>query len=124
MAEPRMKAKNALGRQGEDVAASYLADQGFTVIERNWRCEQGEIDLVGVDGRDTVFVEVKTRSSTAFGHPFEAITDAKLARLRRLAGAWCEAHNPRPGIIRLDVVSVLARPGALPLIEHLRGVFR
>ena len=120
-----MRAKDALGRQGEDVAASYLADQGFTVVERNWRCEHGEIDFVGVDGRDTVFVEVKTRSSTAFGHPFEAITDAKLARLRRLAGAWCDAQSgARPQVIRIDVVSVLIRDGALPFVEHLRGVFR
>ena len=120
-----MRAKDALGRQGEDVAASYLADQGFTVVERNWRCEHGEIDLVGVDGRDTVFVEVKTRSSTAFGHPFEAITDAKLARLRRLAVAWCDAQTgPRPQVIRIDAVSVLIRDGALPFVEHLRGVFR
>jgi putative endonuclease len=119
-----MRAKDALGHQGEELAAGYLAERGFTVIDRNWRCAHGELDLVCVDGRDTVFVEVKTRSSTAFGHPFEAITDAKLARLRRLAGAWCEAHRPPTGIIRLDIVSVLARPGALPLIEHLRGVFR
>lgn len=120
-----MKAKDALGRQGEDVAASYLADQGFTVVERNWRCEHGELDVIAVDGRDTVFVEVKTRSSTAFGHPFEAITDAKLARLRRLASAWCEAQaGARPGVIRIDVVSVLIRDGGLPLVEHLRGVFR
>ncbi|KJC63936.1 YraN family protein [Agreia bicolorata] len=120
-----MKAKDALGRQGEDVAASYLADQGFTVLERNWRCEQGEIDLVGVDGRDTVFVEVKTRSSTAFGHPFEAITDAKLARLRRLSTAWCDAQEGRrPSVIRIDIVSVLIRDGGIPVVEHLRGVFR
>jgi putative endonuclease len=120
-----MKAKDALGRQGEDVAAGYLAGQGFRVVERNWRCEHGEIDVVAVEGRDTVFVEVKTRSSTAFGHPFEAITDAKLARLRRLASAWCEAQTgARPGIIRIDVVSVLIREGGLPVVEHLRGVFR
>jgi putative endonuclease len=120
-----MKAKDALGHQGEDVAASYLVDQGFAVLERNWRCEHGEIDLVGVDGRDTVFVEVKTRSSTAFGHPFEAITHAKLARLRRLASAWCEAQEgTRPGAIRIDVVSVLIRDGGLPVVEHLRGVFQ
>jgi putative endonuclease len=120
-----MRAKDALGRQGEDVAASYLVDQGFTVVERNWRCEHGELDLIGVDGRDTVFVEVKTRSSTAFGHPFEAISDAKLARLRRLASAWCDAQTgARPGIIRIDIVSVLIRDGGMPLVEHLRGVFR
>jgi putative endonuclease len=120
-----MKAKDALGRQGEDVAARYLEDQGFDVVDRNWRCAHGEIDIIGLEGRDTVFVEVKTRSSTAYGHPFEAITDAKLARLRRLASAWCAAQQDvRPGVIRIDVVSVLIRDGGLPFVEHLRGVFR
>ena len=120
-----MKAKDALGRQGEQIATSYLADAGFLILERNWRCVHGEIDVICRDSLDTVFVEVKTRSSTAFGHPFETITEQKLARIRRLAGAWCEAHaDQRIGSIRIDVVSVLAPPGRLPLVEHLRGVFR
>ena len=85
--------------------------------------EGRRIDLVARDGNDTVFVEVKTRSSTAFGHPFEAITPQKLARLRRLANAWCDAHPYRRGVIRIDAISVIAAAGAAPLIEHLRRVF-
>jgi len=118
-----MAAKDDLGRRGEDLAAQYLADAGYTVIDRNWRCSRGEIDLVARDGNDTVFVEVKTRSSTAFGHPFEAITAQKLARMRRLAKAWCDAHPYRRGVIRLDAVSVIAGNGLEPVIEHLRRVF-
>lgn len=118
-----MAAKDDLGRRGEGLAAQYLADAGYTLIDRNWRCARGEIDLVARDGNDTVFVEVKTRSSTAFGHPFEAITAQKLSRLKRLAGAWCEAHSYRRGVIRIDAISVIASPGRAPIIEHLRRIF-
>lgn len=118
-----MAAKDDLGRRGEDLAAQFLTDVGYTVIDRNWRCARGEIDLVARDGNDTVFVEVKTRSSTSFGHPFEAITAQKLARLRRLAGAWCEAHPYRRGAVRIDAISVIAPAGSEPVVEHLRRVF-
>lgn len=118
-----MAAKDELGRWGERLVAEHLSGQGYTVLERNWRCEQGEIDLVLQHGDETVFVEVKTRSGTAFGHPFEAITVAKLARLRRLAGAWCEQHGSSRRRIRIDAVAVVAPPGAAPVIEHLEGIF-
>ncbi|HQJ35005.1 MAG TPA: YraN family protein, partial [Rhodoglobus sp.] len=87
-----MAAKDALGRRGEEIAARYLASRGLAIVERNWRCPQGEIDLIARDGGELVFVEVKTRSSVAYGHPLESITPVKLARLRRLAAAWCDAH--------------------------------
>ncbi len=90
-----MAAKDVLGARGEELAAAALAAAGMLVIDRNWRCGQGEIDIVAVDGDETVFVEVKTRASVAYGHPLEAITAQKLARLRRLAAAWCEAHPCR-----------------------------
>ncbi len=118
-----MAAKDELGRCGEELAVQFLVDAGYTVIDRNWRCARGEIDIVARDGNDTVFVEVKTRSGTAFGHPFEAITAQKLARLRRLARAWGEAHPYRRGVIRIDAISVIAPGGGEPIIEHLRRVF-
>ncbi|MDP9028188.1 MAG: YraN family protein [Actinomycetota bacterium] len=122
-----MAAKDELGVRGERIAERHLIRSGLTVLDRNWRCPQGEIDLVLSDGDETVFVEVKTRSSVAFGHPLEAITAAKLARLRRLAGAWCEAHPGVPGRgarrIRIDAVAVIA-PRDLPaIVEHLERVF-
>ncbi|MDH6181415.1 putative endonuclease [Microbacteriaceae bacterium SG_E_30_P1] len=117
-----MAAKDELGRRGELLAAERLAAEGFTVVDRNWRCSQGELDIVARKGDDLVFVEVKTRSSVAYGHPFEAITQVKLARLRRLAGAWCEAHPGEPGRVRIDAIAVLApRIGAVT-IEHLERV--
>ena len=117
-----MAAKDELGARGERLAERHLLRTGMTLLDRNWRCPQGEIDLVLRDGDEVVFVEVKTRSSVAFGHPLEAITAAKLARLRRLGGAWCEAH-PGAGRIRIDAVAVIA-PRDLPaVIEHLERVF-
>jgi putative endonuclease len=118
-----MAAKDVLGARGEDLAAAALTAAGLLIIDRNWRCAQGEIDIVAVDGNETVFVEVKTRSSVLFGHPLEAITAQKLARLRRLAAAWCEAHPGSWDRIRVDAVAVIAPAGAEPIIEHLVRVF-
>ena len=118
-----MAAKDLLGRRGEDLAATFLAAAGYLVIDRNWRCSQGEIDIVAVDGADTVFVEVKTRSSVAFGHPFEAITPQKLARIRRLAAAWCAVNPGDHRSIRIDAISVIAPSEGSPQIDHLTRVF-
>lgn len=116
-----MAAKDELGMRGERIAERHLIARGFVLLDRNWRCAHGEIDLVLRDGDETVFVEVKTRSSVAFGHPLEAITVSKLARLRRLAAAWCEAH-PGAGRIRIDAVAVLAPHRAPATVEHLERV--
>ena len=118
-----MAAKDDLGRRGEDLAERHLLARGYRLVERNWRCRHGEIDLVVRDGDTLVFVEVKTRTTTAFGHPFEAITRTKLARIRQLAGVWCAAHPAERGHIRIDAVAVLAPRNAEPSIEHLAGVF-
>lgn len=118
-----MKAKDVLGRRGESLAAEYLAGEGLRVLERNWRCVEGEIDIVALEGDVTVFVEVKTRSSVAFGHPLDAITVAKMARLRRLAGCWCAVHEPSARKIRIDAVAILAPYGQSPAIEHVRDIF-
>jgi putative endonuclease len=118
-----MAAKDALGRQGEELATAFLVDAGYTILDRNWRCSQGEIDVVAFDGAETAFVEVKTRSSVAFGHPLEAITTLKLARLRRLAAAWCQAHPGGHDRIRIDAIAVIAPKFGTPQIEHLKRVF-
>lgn len=118
-----MAAKDALGRRGEAIAARHLVAAGLSILDRNWRCPQGEIDLVARDGDELVFVEVKTRSSVAFGHPLQAITATKLARLRRLAAAWCDAHPGGHDRIRIDAVAVIApRVGQIE-VEHLARVF-
>ena len=118
-----MAAKDELGKKGEALAADFLSEAGMQVVERNWRCSQGEIDLVVRDGDELVFVEVKTRSSLGYGHPLEAITVAKLARLRRLAGAWCAAHPGQHGLVRIDAVAVVAPMFGAVVVEHLKRVF-
>lgn len=120
-----MAAKDVLGRRGEEIAVGVLTADGYRVLDRNWRCGQGEIDIIAVDGRDgeTVFVEVKTRSSVAFGHPFEAITTQKLARIRRLAAAWCAEHPGDHRRIRIDAIAIVVPPDGPALIDHLRRVF-
>lgn len=117
-----MRGKDALGRYGEDVAAGHLRDSGLVVLERNWRCDAGEIDIVARDGRTLVVCEVKTRRSQAYGPPAEAVTRAKAARLRRLAMRWVDEHAVRPDAIRIDVVAVLRGPRGPAAVEHLRGV--
>ena len=118
-----MAAKDALGKRGEAIAAGHLERAGLAIVDRNWRCPQGEIDLVARDGSELVFVEVKTRSSVAFGHPLESITPVKLARLRRLAAAWCEAHPGDHNRIRIDAVAVIAPLRGEVVVEHLERVF-
>ncbi|MDI2097713.1 YraN family protein [Ruicaihuangia caeni] len=116
-----MAQKDRLGREGESLAAEYLERRGYTIVERNWRCRSGEVDIVAEHQGELVLVEVKTRSSEAFGHPFAAITPAKQSRLRRLAGLWREAH-PGTGAIRIDAVAVLRSNDGAAAIEHLRAV--
>ena len=114
--------RRALGRFGEAYAARHLVEQGMVVLDRNWRCPAGEIDLVLRDGRVLVVCEVKTRSSTAYGSPLEGVTDRKAARLRRLAAQWLADHDLHPDDVRIDLVGVLARAGVAPQLVHLRGV--
>ncbi|MDN5794999.1 MAG: YraN family protein [Intrasporangium sp.] len=120
----QVRAARALGDYGERLAVRYLCDQGLTILDRNWRCVRGEIDIVALDEGCLVIVEVKTRSTERFGAPFEAVTRLKLARLRQLSALWRKAADPRWGglPVRIDVVSIL-KPRHRPAhIEHLRGV--
>ncbi len=114
-----MSAHNRLlGARGEAAAASWYEANGYEVVDRNWRCREGEIDLVVRNGRVFVFCEVKSRTSIRFGAPAEAITRDKQARLRRLAARWLEDSPVRAMEIRFDVAAVL--DGSL---EVLQGAF-
>jgi putative endonuclease len=112
----------ALGTFGEQVAATHLQDAGMVVLDRNWTCRWGEIDLVARDGSTLVVCEVKTRSSVTHGSPLEAITPQKAARLRRLTSAWLEEHDVQPAAVRIDVVSVLVPPRGAAEVVRVRGV--
>lgn len=117
-----MHAKDVLGRDGEQAAVNYLEGLGFRVLDRNWRCADGEIDIVAVERHTFVVCEVKTRSGTRYGTPLEAVGRAKRQRLRRLAVRWLNAHGVRFDQIRIDVVGLLYEGTGGFTIEHVRGV--
>jgi putative endonuclease len=112
----------ATGGYGEASAARYLTGLGMVVLDRNWRCELGEVDLVLRDGAVLVFCEVKTRTTAAYGTPLEAVTPVKVARLRKLAARWMQDHGLRVPEVRIDLVGVLLTGGAEHRIDHVRGV--
>lgn len=114
--------RKALGAYGERLAVRRLEQCGLRVVDRNWRCGDGEIDVVAVDGRTLVVCEVKTRSSNRFGTPLEAITPTKAARLHRLGWAWADAHAAIGYRLRVDVVCVFVPPRGGVSIDHLVGV--
>ena len=117
-----MRAKDAVGRYGEDVATRYVQDAGWRVLDRNWRGPDGELDIVALDGSALVAVEVKTRRGVGYGHPAEAVTPRKVARLRRLTAQWVAAHDVRPRSIRIDVIGVLVPRSGAAQVEHLVGI--
>jgi putative endonuclease len=114
--------KQALGAYGETLAARHLTDQGMVLLDRNWRCEVGEIDLVLRDGDVLVVCEVKTRSSVRYGTPHEAVTDIKVARLRRLAVRWVEEQGVAVRDIRIDLVGIVRPRRGASLLDHVRGI--
>jgi len=112
-----------LGAWGERVAVEYLLSLGMSVLQRNWRCRYGELDVIAVEGTSTaVFVEVKTRTGNGFGGLSEAVTPAKVRRLRRLAGLWLAGQDTRWREVRIDVVGVRLGRRRDPEVTHLRGV--
>ncbi|MFT4258653.1 YraN family protein [Microbacterium sp.] len=119
-----MAAKDDLGRAGEERAVRYLTTCGYEILDRNWRCAQGEIDIVASDAGVLCVVEVKTRRSIAFGHPFEAVDARKLRRLWQLAHAWIDAHPERPRVprVRLEAIGIVGADVDAGTLEHLRDL--
>lgn len=115
-------AKRALGARGEAIAAKRLELDGYVILDRNWRCRDGELDLVVRDGKRIIAVEVKTRSGLGYGHPLAAITPAKLRRLRKLLHAWVHAHDVKPSGLRVDAIGITLRGGERPSVEHVMGL--
>jgi putative endonuclease len=112
-----------LGRRGEDLAAAYLEQQGLAVLSRNWRCRDGELDLVATDGERIIVCEVKTRAGEGYGGPAEAVTAAKVSRIRRLAMSWLAAHRVGWCEVRFDVIAVLLPLCGRAVVQHLPGAF-
>jgi len=109
----------SLGADGEDRAATWYEEQGYEVLERNWRRREGEVDLIVRRQRTVAFVEVKTRTSDEYGTGAEAVLPAKQRRIRRLAGRWLAELTPASGRalvdVRFDVVDITA--GRIEVIE-------
>ena len=119
-ADPR----RTLGHAGEELVARWYAGAGYRVLDRNWRCREGELDVVVARGSVLVFCEVKTRRTTAFGIPAEAVTFAKQRRLRTLAMRWLAAPPETRGrSVRFDVASVLAAHDRAPMIDVIESAF-
>lgn len=114
--------RQALGAYGESVAATYLVGTGMVLLDRNWRCDVGEIDLVLRDGDVLVVCEVKTRRDVQFGTPHEAVTETKVQRLRLLAERWVVEHGVRPGDVRIDLVAILRPLRGPSVLDHVLGV--
>ena len=117
-----MRAKDMLGRLGEDAAAAHVSRLGWTVIDRNWRCSEGELDIVARDGPDLVVCEVKTRSSTDFGTPAEGVDLAKARRLRRLAIRWLAEHGTGHVTVRIDIIGLVTDGAGRFSVDHHQGV--
>lgn len=115
-----------IGAQGEELAAEQLRREGLQIIDRNWRCKLGEIDIIATerveDKTILVFCEVKCRTGLGYGSPLEAITKDKLRRLRHLAAQWLVSEGGHADDIRIDAVGVVLIPGEKPVITHARAI--
>lgn len=118
------------GAEGEALAAAFLEAQGYVIMERNYRFERSEVDLVAFEpaaqyerGGELVFVEVKTRTGEAFGRPEEAVTPEKQRHLILAARAFLYERRLEGSPCRFDVISILQRPGEEPAIDHIKQAF-
>ena len=117
------KQNQIIGKLGETAIAHYLLNLGFNILDRNWRIKGGEIDLVAESPSKKIhFVEVKTRSSSAFGHPLEAIDRDKAHRLQKLALAWLASHERFGADYQVDVAAVTLSKSLRPTIDYRSGV--
>ena len=114
----------AIGQIGEERAVEHLVGLGWQVLDRNWRCNEGELDVVAHDPHAgaLVFVEVKCRSGLGFGDPLEAVTWRKRSKIRQLSLLWLAEHRLRADRLRIDAIGVLLQPGRKPVLSHAQGI--
>lgn len=115
-------ARKSLGKAGEELAERYLKRQGYAIVERNYRCPLGEIDLIAIDKRAVVFVEVKTRRVDTSGAPLESVNGAKQRRLKRVALHYLNRHHLHDRDVQFDVVGISLRSHP-PAVRHVRHAF-
>jgi len=115
-----MDRRKQTGRQGEDIAAAYLSEQGYRIVARNWVCPTGELDIVAQNGDTLIFVEVRTRRGDRFGTAAESITPTKQARLVELAQTYLQDIPPPRPPWRIDVIAVQLGQG-IPQVNHIEN---
>lgn len=118
-----MKTTTSVGRHGEDIAAAWLNEHGYVIVERNYRRRFGEVDIIAEQGEYLVFIEVKTRSSSRFGAPFEAVTMRKQQQLSRIADDYLLHHGQADKLCRFDCVAVTLEPGKPPRVDVIVNAF-
>ena len=117
------RSRDEIGRRGEDEAARYLRGLGYRIVGRRERVLRGDIDIVALDGRTVVFVEVRSRSDTSHGHPAETVGATKQRRISQLAAAYIRRHRLEDCSARIDVVAVTFPEGSPPVVEHYQNAF-
>lgn len=120
---PEKSSNGSLGEMGESIATTFLKGAGFSIVERNFRCVCGELDIVARDGREIVFVEVKCRKNREFGPPQLAVTPFKQRQISKAALVWLSKRRLYDAQARFDVVAIVLREHDLPEIEHIRNAF-
>lgn len=113
---------NAIGNKGEELAVKFLRQKGYLIVERNFKTKFGEIDIIAKDNNTIVFVEVKARTNTHFGYPFEAVNEKKRIKLKNLALIFMKKYN-KEFPIRFDIVSILFMSDGNKKIEHIKDAF-
>ncbi len=123
MSEDRYDEAHALGRRGEEIALEYFRNKGYRIVEQGFRLFRGEIDIVAYDGPTLVFIEVKTRATTEFGLPEEAVTPAKQSQIRKIARGFLVERDLGEPDCRFDVLAVFAPEEGDPVITHFESAF-
>jgi len=118
-----MKVANQIGKKGEDMATDFLVKKGYRILERNFHCLYGEIDIIAMKKRTIVFIEVKTRTSSSFGLPIESITHHKLTAIQAASYLFRQAHPEFSGSTRIDaIVILLHKDRTINSLEHLENI--
>ncbi|MEW6771356.1 MAG: YraN family protein [Bacillota bacterium] len=117
--------RKRLGKLAETLAAEHLRRKGYRILVQNYRCRCGEVDIVALDGRTLVFVEVRAKSTTGFGTPQESVGHRKQAKLREVARHYLASEQTRGTLCRFDVVAVQFDPksGKVKEFEHIKNAF-
>lgn len=116
-----MYQRHVLGRKGEDIAVEYLKSKGYNILDRNFICRQGEIDVIALDKNYIVFIEIKSRTSTEYGLPSEAVTEQKLKHILKSAAYYLHIRNLENANVRIDAIEVYVQ-GEKYYINHIRQI--